>query len=724
MATNQDIAVHTGNRQDLRRSWATCCATTNDVSAKRLEVYLTMQRQYAEQLKLSQALSARLDVMASQSMVLQEVLLAALAKLDSAKAYRKRKVGAFGAESDGTPSSDNAGQNRGIISLQPPLAAAAAPTTAATRISSPSVAAVVRPPPPVVSSYSGSDGGRLFVQDSQSSPFGNRLRLLANATTATAAVAATPSWSVSNGNSDVCCPLPPPPPPPSKQQQQPQRSASYTELPTIPSEESSLPAAPHSTCSTAATGRLASTELHNNLTINDPTTRRGLAEGLVTANVPAAGNCSHVLMEVGTMEAMEHTTSSSGVSNKRLRTHPAFDVVAAAAAAALASKPEALPAAVSFPVQPMKLQPSQTPLQIAQQRPPTLGGSSESAASGGGCSGSSCKSGRQWRGDTALGDNGDADPQPTATASSGAALEMGTTTALHSPLVFTPSYFSHPHVVQQLLQLQGQLRRDPGDSAPLVRPEPAVRQAGDGAYLLGCQVAATPASAAAAAAAVPSTALCRMSAVFPMSSRQVCSCSPSQLLPSVYGNNSCRLFPPYDTMAVSLGRQVPGSSPTPVLISVARPGATNTWSEVGSGTVSEPCIGIQIASPSPYSSSPPAAASDCSNSSSLLQGWAMQASLSPSPLPPPGASTPPTQGLRPAYPTASTTAAISATAATTSAAATAGADSFQSWQIARAPEETGFTVRHLPLRNGFQQSCVVGGVEALGLWSGLDMLPL
>ncbi|GIL63513.1 hypothetical protein Vafri_17554, partial [Volvox africanus] len=449
MATNQDIAVHSGNRQDLRRSWATCCATANDVSAKRLEVYLTMQRQYAEQLKLSQALSARLDVMSSQSMVLQEVLVTALAKLDASKGYRKRKVGALGAEDDATPSYDNAGQTFGIVSLQPPLAVAAAPTTAATRISSPSVAAVVLPPPPVVSSYSSSDGGRLFVQDPQPSPFFARPRLLANATTignaaAAAAVAATPSWSVSNGNSDIRCPPPPPPPPPPKQQ--PQRSASYTQLPTSPSEEPSLPAASHSTCSTATTGRLAPTDSLNNLTINDTTTRCGLAEGLVTANVPAAaGNCSPVQVGFGTMEA---ATSTSAISNKRLRTHPAFDAVAAAAAAALAPKPEALPAAVSFPVQSMKLQPLQTPLQIAQQRLPTFGSSSESAASGGGCSGSSCKSGPQRRRNTVLDLTGanPTEPEQTATAIvyPRAALAMGTTTALHSPLIFTPSYFSNP----------------------------------------------------------------------------------------------------------------------------------------------------------------------------------------------------------------------------------------------------------------------------------------
>ncbi|GIL63514.1 hypothetical protein Vafri_17556, partial [Volvox africanus] len=253
-------------------------------------------------------------------------------------------------------------------------------------------------------------------------------------------------------------------------------------------------------------------------------------------------------------------------------------------------------------------------------------------------------------------------------------------------------------------------------------PELVVRQPGDGAYLLGCQGADTPfsaaAAAAAAAAAVPSTILRRMSSFSTMTSGQLHSSGrpiPLELVGSMYDCCPNRLMPPYDAMAVPLGRQVLGSSPTPGIESVLSPGATNTCSEVGPDAVTEPCFGIQIASPLPYSSSPPAAASDCSNSSSLRQEWVVQASVSPV------ASTLPTQGLHSTYPAVSTNVAVSAPATTTSAAATAGTGSFQDWQSVRPAAETGFTVGYFPLPTGFQQSCVGGGIEALGLWSGFEL---
>ncbi|EFJ46955.1 GON167 protein [Volvox carteri f. nagariensis] len=491
--TTYTTGRHTGDQGTAinveRTSSCGMANASDDVTAKRLEVYLTMQRQYAEQLKLSQALSARLDAMASQATLLEEVLVSALGRLGSSRGRLKRKTNPDAAadtvDATEAPFGHSANLRRKTITdtanPQPsPAALDEAAGVDAARSSrcaaAPRAAAVPPAPlPPVWADINSWDRIRRVTSVPPLSPFMTKA-LMESGSSGGGATAA--------GH----CSAPSPPPTALLSS----LSAEPPPLPPSPSLAPSLPAAlPSSLHSTATASWSAGSDSLN--TGNTP-----------TATVNGPSNClalaeSPTVMDQGLAESVTNGGGGGGGCGNGIvegaRAGPARPAAAScrnepAAAAEWATTPTLTQAHAE--ILPYNNLCQQGIVRFQQELVQKLGKLNRRGGAAGGCggdgNGSSSsthsvassglaadggKSGRRQRHqhhqqkqrcDLAT-ESALESVRLTATKSAAApAVVQAAPTSLHSPLVFSPSYFSNPQVLHAL-QLQGNQRYE----VPLVR---------------------------------------------------------------------------------------------------------------------------------------------------------------------------------------------------------------------------------------------------------------
>ncbi|GLC41382.1 hypothetical protein PLESTM_001189900 [Pleodorina starrii] len=502
MAANPNSVAQSGPAcgGSWANGYATANATADDVSAKRLEVYMTMQQQYAEQLKLSKALSARLDVMASQAVLLQDVLVVALQKLGSSKGGHKRKAEATASDDlrachgpVNTACQASNRQTTTTTTTQAPVAAAAA-----ARRPSPHAA---QAPPQSLSSPIGF--GAQCAGPTESSfmwPLRTETPLLppfdaATSIAVAAATAGSPSSCAPYGIttlSDVC------------RQPHPPLSSATLDRPVSPTQAPSLPAAPPSDCSVNWSAPADSTTV-SAPTANGSNDNCSVLRLELLPSAPAPPSCYLPMVPQDFATAMDAamaraTGKSTAHAAEACFESPYLEAGAAAAAAAgaravaapaaaasgspspaaaLAMQPAGrweLPATLqnleaaaggaqgNARVQPNGARTSHHHQQQPQQqwhKPPKVSRSNNRGSNGAGGGKSSVTKRRQPPSPTSNMRHATAQLSAAADGSGGFLVRptavRAAPTAMHNPLVFSPSYFSNPHVVQVLqMQLQGQ----------------------------------------------------------------------------------------------------------------------------------------------------------------------------------------------------------------------------------------------------------------------------